>query len=169
MLLSKFLLNIQWMSHCDDFLFGMKKKKPVRRAAPRQKSQFGAQLRPRLRDSSLDLDSINFINCKVDFLNDVHKDIVAGTYFSSMDKIWEPLEVSFEADTEESFDRTYDTIRDHAEKGYKTTAEGACDTDNTAAGSSSRSHSTPSQLPSSAPPAPLDIFGVDEAGSESAH
>ena len=48
MLLSKFLLNIQWMSHCDDFLFGMKKKKPVRRAAPRQKSQFGAQLRPRL-------------------------------------------------------------------------------------------------------------------------
>ena len=49
MLLSKFLLNIQWMSHCDDFLFGMKKKKPVRRAAPRQKSQFGAQLRPRLK------------------------------------------------------------------------------------------------------------------------
>lgn len=114
------------------------------------------------RDNILDFEFYRMMDRKVDFLQNVLKAIWKGTYFSSMEDVWESRQESFDTVDISMFERTYQMTRNQIIKGYKDTAEGAIHTENDLAEDSSRSTTNSTTII-------LDIFGVPNRTAESAH
>jgi hypothetical protein len=64
------------------------------------------------------------VHRKADFLHKVKDAIIDGTYFSSMEDVWESQPKSLDSVDVKLFDRTYDML-EQMPKGYKETINGA--------------------------------------------
>jgi hypothetical protein len=117
----------------------------------------------RFRDKLDNGDFQNDVKHKIDFIRDVHDAIINGTYFSSMEDVWESREESFdEINFSDLFDRPYaqhHSNKPQFDKNYQETIKGAINSLNDVADDSSR---TPRREQ-------WDIFGVDNKRADSAH
>jgi hypothetical protein len=116
-----------------------------------------------LSEDVYEVESLRNITRKIKFLTAVSRDIVDGSYFSSIDDVWWSSQESFESYNETLFDRTSNSPIFDVYEQYKNTVEGAVDTDNIEATSKA------SSAVSSSVQTPRDIFGVVTDGAESAH
>ena len=109
------------------------------------------------------------VSNKIDFIRDVRDDMLCGNYFTSIENLWTSEAVPFATADTTLFNRTYEITCRQVHEGYRKTVDGAIKTCNAVTDGAGRSNDSQSSSQSESGPLQLDVFGVNQANTESAY